>query len=395
MGVLGGLFGGGKKRGSRRQRNTTRKKAPSKGEKTPAKKEKDPEAGEDAEEIEEIEIDLSEIEEVDETEPVEEDVPAKPKPKVVGPRKPPPKPSEESSSTTVVKPQKPEGGARARIPSGRFRSPGSSQSRRKRSSIAKKLLGNLLVGANSISEQQLEKALAIQEEKGGLLGQILVGMGVCNTANVGSALNKQRTITTVELENVQFDPDALAMVGREQCEQFRLIPFQKIGSMLCVAMSNVLDSAAKNEVREATQAKLKTFDATWPEIQQAIERCYGEQGEPVPPAPGEAPAPSGAAPSEDELELETIEVVDLEEVDDLVIEEEAPPAEVKPTIRPASAASASPSEAPLEAIPVSVSFLRRVTDGGSLSVQERWLAERSTSAALPAEPRLDNGRNGS
>ena len=40
-----------------------------------------------------------------------------------------------------------------------------------------KQLGELLVERGIIGEAQLEKALKLQKEKGGLIGQILVAMG--------------------------------------------------------------------------------------------------------------------------------------------------------------------------------------------------------------------------
>lgn len=144
--------------------------------------------------------------------------------------------------------------------------------RKVRKSTPNKQIGQLLLAAGKINEQQLNKALGIQREKGGALGQILTGLEVCNKGDVAAALKKQRTITTINLHTLKFDREALALLSREFCEKNRLIPFELAGNQLCIAMSNALDTLAKNEVKEQTQMHIKIFDASNEDIQKAIQR---------------------------------------------------------------------------------------------------------------------------
>ncbi|MHC4870669.1 MAG: GspE/PulE/PilB domain-containing protein [Planctomycetota bacterium] len=301
MGLFDGILGGGKKKKKGRIRKSKTQAIP---------KRKPKESAEGANEDlppEEMEIDTSEVENTT-AEPVES-----------------PESSGQDSgtesdnvSTVIISPQKrkpPKPGQLIPPPKMGNKPASSVSSRRKRTSIVKKRLGNLLISANVITEQQLEKALSIHEEKGGLLGQILVEIGACNAGNIGAALNKQRTITTVELDKVNFGSDALAMVSRETCERLRLIPFQKIGTLLCVAMSNVLDSNAKNEIRDNTQAKIKPFDASWQEISDAIEKYYTgdeaeniEESNEVTEITGEASSNESNAEDDDLIDLDNLEI---------------------------------------------------------------------------------------
>jgi hypothetical protein len=222
-------------------------------------------------------------------------------------------------------------------------------------------------------------------------------MEACQPGNVGSALNKQRTITTVEPAQIEFDQDALDMVSRDFCIQNRLIPFEKIGPMLCVAMSNVLDSNARDKIKEKSQAKIKRFDAAWPEIEAAISEHY--DAGPAAPEEDEELAGSGAAAAEstglDEEALEEIPVIDLGEDEagtpepaEPVVEEAPQESAAAPRARePAAAPLASgDEEGPQPAIPVDEGFFRRVTRNGELSLSRRWLAERAAVEPLPAEP---------
>ncbi len=192
-----------------------------------------------------------------------------------------PRPSAASSSVKLPAIRPPEEAAK------------SDESKRKiRASTKGKEIGAILLKDAKITEEHLDKALEIQRKKGGLLGQILVALGVCSKADIGAALRKQRTITTVVLDKVKFDPEALQTLPRPFCEKNRLIPFEKIGNQICVAMANVLDAQAKNEMKQMTQLQIKSFDASWVEIKAAIEReMGGVEAE-------SAPAPAAAAKKE-------------------------------------------------------------------------------------------------
>jgi len=53
------------------------------------------------------------------------------------------------------------------------------------------LLGEILVAAEEITEEQLAEALAFQKENGGLLGEILVGMGFISDSDLEAHLKEQ------------------------------------------------------------------------------------------------------------------------------------------------------------------------------------------------------------
>lgn len=328
-----------------------------------------------------------------------------------------------SDRTTILKPNAPDvaGDADVKKPSGRFLASNGprvsvtvSGRQRRRTSIAKKQMGSLLLAAQAISEKHLEKALQIQESEGGLLGQILVGMGVCQKSQVGAALNKQRTITSIALEEVKFDPEALAITSREFCEKHRLIPFEKIGTILCIAMANVLDSTSGNELRELTQLKVKKFDAPWSEIEAALQKQFS--------ATGAAAAPAASAPLSAEVIADGESVIDLddEDLDDLIIElpdekslaldggvdvgdelEELEELEElddgatsssggtpAPTARPAGAIGGATPSAVLQAIPISDGYLAAVVQDQAVDTDARWLAESAAAVRLPVLPSI-------
>jgi hypothetical protein len=57
--------------------------------------------------------------------------------------------------------------------------------------MAKPLLGEMLLEAGEITKEQLEKALNIQKEEGGLIGIILVNLGLINEQTLVKYLASQ------------------------------------------------------------------------------------------------------------------------------------------------------------------------------------------------------------
>jgi len=54
-----------------------------------------------------------------------------------------------------------------------------------------KLLGQILLEAEEITEEQLQEGLEFQKENGGLLGAILVGLGYVDDLELKEHLRKQ------------------------------------------------------------------------------------------------------------------------------------------------------------------------------------------------------------
>jgi MshEN domain len=154
-----------------------------------------------------------------------------------------------------------------------------SSRRSTRTQSRQKAIGELLISAEKISTEQLSRALKTQEQTGGkLLGQILVAMGACDIAAISQALNRQFRISTVEMDRVSISSKVAALVDEASCREHRLIPFEKLGKVLCIAMANCLNRKAINQIEEDTKLKVKPFNCSWIEIRAVIEKVYAEGG---------------------------------------------------------------------------------------------------------------------
>jgi len=163
-----------------------------------------------------------------------------------------------------------------------------------------KPLGEILIQAEAVNTEQLSRALKIQDKGGkGLVGQILVNMGACQPTQVAQALGRQFRISTIELERVEVAANVAAIIPEDTCRQHRLVPFEKLGKVLCLAMANCLNRKAINEIEQSTNLKVKPFNCSWVEIRDTIDSVYSQD------AVREAAAAQAAAGGADTQESAT------------------------------------------------------------------------------------------
>ncbi len=204
--------------------------------------------------------------------------------------------------------------------------------RSSRTSMRSKQLGQLLAENGDVSSEQVQQALKAQEEQGGMLGAILQRMGACGADAVGHALAKQVQVTDIQCEDIGAVEDTARLVPYDFCLKEKLCPFERLGGLLCVVMSNPLNRKAILDVESMTRMHVKAFKAPWAKVHELIEREYAG------PGPGIAKPPARQAAPLEELSFE--------------LEEPGPPpvrsashektASAQPVSKPAPAAEKEP-----------------------------------------------------
>ena len=137
-----------------------------------------------------------------------------------------------------------------------------------------KELGQILVENKHISPDQLEKALAIQKEKGGLIGQILVLFGFTTEETIAKALTTQYGFPYLPLSSYEIEPEVAKIIPERVARQYELIAVDRMGSVITVAMSNPLNVQAIEDIEMITHFKAEVFVATASDVVAAHKRCY-------------------------------------------------------------------------------------------------------------------------
>lgn len=143
--------------------------------------------------------------------------------------------------------------------------------------IINKQLGELLIERGLVTQEQLEKALEVQRAKGGLLGEIMVDMGIVKEEDIAQTLTAQYGFPYLPLSNYEIDPEVLRTIPARVAKQYLLIPIDKIGNCLTLAMSNPLNQQAIEDVELLSGCTVQTFVATSSDIKRAIEKYYPEK----------------------------------------------------------------------------------------------------------------------
>ncbi len=140
--------------------------------------------------------------------------------------------------------------------------------------ITNKHLGELLVERGVINREQLGMAITYQQQKGGLLGEVLVELKFATEEDIAQALTCQYGFPYLPLSNYEIDNEVIRTVPEDVCRQFCLIPIDKIGKSLTLAMANPLNVQAIEDVELITGCTVQTFVSTASDIRNSIAKYY-------------------------------------------------------------------------------------------------------------------------
>lgn len=135
-------------------------------------------------------------------------------------------------------------------------------------------MGEILIERGVLSRSKLEEVLAFQKEKGILFGEALVQLKMGTEEDVVQALTCQYGFPYLPLANYEIAPEVVATVPRSVCKQYCLVPIDKIGRSLTLAMVNPLNVQALEDVEKVTDCSVQAFVSTATEINSAINRYY-------------------------------------------------------------------------------------------------------------------------
>jgi len=139
-------------------------------------------------------------------------------------------------------------------------------------------LGELLVRENLISLQQLQKAQDEQRKTGGRLGSLLVKQGAIAEQDLTSFLSKQYGVPAISLKDFDIDEEVLMFNATATAEKHQVVPVNRAGSSLIVAMSDPSNIFAVDDIKFLTGYNVEVVVASEEAIKEAIERYYAEKG---------------------------------------------------------------------------------------------------------------------
>lgn len=139
-------------------------------------------------------------------------------------------------------------------------------------------VGDLLVEAGAITQDQLDQALAKQKESGGRIGTIIQQMGFISRDLLITVLSAQMGVDYCEIKSVQIDESVLHLIPDNLIDKYHVMP---IGydpdnpNMLQVAMSDPLDLTAIDDISIASGLQIEPLLSFEEDINSVAGKYYG------------------------------------------------------------------------------------------------------------------------
>lgn len=168
-------------------------------------------------------------------------------------------------------------------------------------------LGELLVRNQLISDDQLAKAIAEQKKESIRLGAALVKLGYVQENDLASFLSKHYGVPSINLAEFDVDPAVIALVPPDVAQKYQLVPINRAGATLIVAMADPSNIFAIDDIKFMTGFNVEVVVAAEAAIKDAIDNYYDQSS-------SLADVMSGL---EDFDDLELVEDASLEDVGEL------------------------------------------------------------------------------
>ena len=140
-------------------------------------------------------------------------------------------------------------------------------------------LSEMMIRSGRVGSSELEKALAIQEESGRILTDILIEEQLASSEDIARTFSDLLNIPFLELgEEFHLKRDEFDMIPDSVARRFCLIPLIKEeGESITLVMKNPLDMDAVDTVRSLTSLEIHKAVSTEEKITSIIDRCYKEE----------------------------------------------------------------------------------------------------------------------
>jgi len=135
-------------------------------------------------------------------------------------------------------------------------------------------LGEVLLKEGVITQEQLDEALEAQKSSNAKIGDILVQLGHATEDKIFLHLARQLNIPYMSLKTQMIDAEVLNLIPVDIVREYNVIPIDKIGKFITMAMSNPLDDEVTDQVESITGLRVQKVASTRKDIEETIERCY-------------------------------------------------------------------------------------------------------------------------
>ena len=134
-------------------------------------------------------------------------------------------------------------------------------------------LGQLLLARGIVSEEQIDRALEEQRDKGHrkLLGELFIEMGYCTENQIASALAEAYGVPYAQISPKLCDAKIVEVLPREFLEAHVVLPLFKVHSTLTIAVSEPSNVFLIDEIERISGCRVQVVCSTTKDIKATLQ----------------------------------------------------------------------------------------------------------------------------
>ncbi len=164
------------------------------------------------------------------------------------------------------------------------------------------LISDLLLSSGLLHPKQVQQAQGVMKQKLCSLEDAVLDLKLISSVALYGAVADQLRIPYVELDDYEPDPKARELISEKAARSHHALPLFRIERSLIVAMADPTDLVAIDTLRQTCGYAIEAYLSSEQEVNRALGRWYGTQGETQqfledlvsqPPSAAGAPAKEG------------------------------------------------------------------------------------------------------
>ena len=139
-------------------------------------------------------------------------------------------------------------------------------------------IGDILLSAGVITDEQLKKGLQLSKQKGIQVGKSLIQLGFTTQEEIKTALCTQLELPSISLETYHIDTSTLALVDENFARTKKIVPLFKLGNILTIAMVDPMDVITIDELSQKHSLEIEAAVCTEEDLSSSFDLYYGTSG---------------------------------------------------------------------------------------------------------------------
>ena len=123
--------------------------------------------------------------------------------------------------------------------------------------------------------EQVDAALLSQRAEGGKFGEALIRIGAVSEQDITETLSQQFGVPSIDLAHFEIDPSIIKVVPGEVARKYGVLPVNKTGATLTIAMSDPTNVFAMDDIKFMTGYNVEPVVASEASLRRAIDKHYG------------------------------------------------------------------------------------------------------------------------